>query len=124
MQALLQTASRGLGLQYAIDYAVHNVAKIAHRDIKPENILLSEHDEVKISDFGLGTHKLKGKKMSGTPLYMPPESQFSEENTSNQPGDIWALGVTLLVLLTGKHPEFFDHKIDVEKAVSNLKDVS
>jgi len=55
---------------------------------------------------------------------MPPESQFSEENTANQPGDIWALGVTLLVLLTGKHPEFFDHKIDVEKAINSLKDVS
>lgn len=41
-------------LTLAIDY-IHNVAKIAHRDIKPENILLSGKDEVKVSDFGLGT---------------------------------------------------------------------
>lgn len=57
---------------------VHNTAKIAHRDIKPENLLLNDVDEVKISDFGLGTHKLKGKKQSGTPLYMPPESLSKE----------------------------------------------
>lgn len=38
----------------ALDF-IHNIAKIAHRDIKPENILLSATDEVKISDFGLGT---------------------------------------------------------------------
>lgn len=44
---------------------------------------------------------------------MAPESQCSEESTSKQPGDIWALGVTLVVMLTGKHPDFFDNKINV-----------
>jgi len=59
---------------------------------------------VKISDFGLGTHKMNGKKQSGTPLYMSPESLAHEGESSSQSCDIWALGVTLLVLLTGKHP--------------------
>lgn len=77
------------------------MAKIAHRDIKPENVLLNEHDEVKLSDFGLGTHKIKGKMSAGTPLYMPPESN-TEGNKLG--GDIWALGVTILVLLSGRLP--------------------
>jgi serine/threonine protein kinase len=64
---------------------------------------------------------MKGKKSAGTPLYMPPES---EEGASNQAGDIWALGVTLLVLLSGRHPDFSQQKIDPLAEVGKLKDVS
>ena len=64
-----------------------------------------------MSDFGLGTHKLKGSKVSGTPLYMPPPSEINEGDESFG-NDIWALGVTLIVLLTGKTPEFTNQKID------------
>ena len=64
-------------------------------------MLLNEHDEVKLSDFGLGTHKIIGKMSAGTPLYMPPEVN---KEGSKQASDIWALGVTLLVLLSGKQP--------------------
>lgn len=35
---------------------------------------------------------------------MPPEAQDNQEGSDSQLGDIWALGVTLLVMLTGKHP--------------------
>lgn len=47
---------------------------------------------------------MSGKKQSGTPLYMSPESLSHEGESSSQSGDIWALGVTLIVLLSGKHP--------------------
>lgn len=53
---------------------VHTVVKIAHRDIKPENILISKNDEVKLSDFGLGTMEIETDQYSGTRLFMPPES--------------------------------------------------
>lgn len=79
MQTLLQTNMLSSRLQYFIDNIVHKIARIAHRDIKPENILLNDFDEVKISDFGLGTHKLKGKSQSGTPLFMSPESLSAGE---------------------------------------------
>lgn len=44
------------------------------------------------------------KKQSGTPLYMSPESLDNSADYSSQAADIWALGVTLIVLLTAKHP--------------------
>jgi serine/threonine protein kinase len=55
---------------------------------------------------------------------MSPESLSTEGESSSQPCDIWALGVTLLVLLTGKHPEFVDQRINPEKEILKLKDVS
>ena len=87
--------------------SVHNVAQIAHRDLKPENILIADHDEIKISDFGLGTQKItESNEQSGTRLFMPPEYNTFEGKKKNnpQPADIWALGVTLLIMLTGKLP--------------------
>jgi serine/threonine protein kinase len=87
---------------------VHNVAKIAHRDIKPENILLSDHDEIKLSDFGLGTQEMESENQKGTKMFMPPECNNSEGKkvTRTQSADIWALGITLIILLTGKNPTF------------------
>lgn len=118
-------------LVQALDYSkmfaslVHNVAKIAHRDIKPENILLNQEKEVKLSDFGLGTHKLRAKNTAGTLLYMPPETEPSnQEEVCTKAGDIWATGVTLLVMLTARHPDFQDGKINVQKEIGKLKDVS
>ena len=86
----------------ALDY-IHNIVKIAHRDIKPENILLSENDEVKLSDFGLGTDDFDSKLKSGTRNYMAPEIvNVTGKKINNQQLDIWAIGVTLIVMLTGK----------------------
>jgi serine/threonine protein kinase len=55
---------------------------------------------------------------------MSPESLSAGGESSSQPCDIWALGVTLLVMLLGRHPEFIDQKIDPEKEIALLKDVS
>ncbi len=88
----------------ALDYAFQN--GVIHRDIKAANILLSDREEIKISDFGTAqishsTHtQIDG--FVGSPAYMAPE-QINEEPPSAQT-DIYSLGVTMFELLTGRLP--------------------
>jgi serine/threonine protein kinase len=88
----------------ALDYAFQN--GVIHRDIKSANILLSDRDDIKISDFGTAqisqaTHtQIDG--FVGSPAYMAPE-QINEEPPSVQT-DIYSLGVTMYELLTGRLP--------------------
>lgn len=108
----------------AIDY-IHNVVKIAHRDIKPQNILLNEKDQAKISDFGLGTQDITVLSKSGTRGYLPPQMRNADRNQGNftsQMADIWALGITLLVMVQGKFVEMDDDKLI--GYVSNMKEIS
>ena len=89
-----------------IDYC-HN-QNIVHRDIKMENILVDPNThQIKIIDFGFS---LKLSSLSnvvtnycGTPAYMSPEIV---KKIPHQPhySDIWALGILLFVMLTGKFP--------------------
>ena len=80
---------------------------IVHRDIKPENIFITRQNEVKILDFGVA--KIAGDfsvmdadKVKGTIAYMSPE-QISGQATDHRT-DIWAFGVLLYELITGKKP--------------------
>lgn len=88
----------------ALDYAFQN--GVIHRDIKAANILLSDRDDIKISDFGTAqishsTHtQIDG--FVGSPAYMAPE-QINEEPPSVQT-DIYSLGVTMYELLAGRLP--------------------
>jgi serine/threonine protein kinase len=84
---------------------------IVHRDIKPGNILLTEHGDAKVTDFGIA--QLKGKdvqltragSMMGTLAFMAPE-QRTDASTVDARADLYALGATLYTLVTGK--ESFD----------------
>lgn len=82
-----------------------NTKKLLHRDIKPSNILIKGDGAVKLSDFGI-TFELDcdhaPQTFTGTMCYMSPERIRGEEY--GKAGDIWSLGISLVVFITGKSP--------------------
>ncbi|KAA1477629.1 kinase-like protein [Dentipellis sp. KUC8613] len=83
--------------------------EVYHRDIKPENILISK-DRTKawLADFGLATsHCVTEDFGCGSSFYMSPECRGREFNVgpfSSRHSDIWALGIVLINMLTGRNP--------------------
>lgn len=92
-------------LASALQFA-HNQG-ILHRDIKPSNILLDSEQRVYLADFGLAKKVDEENDITlancliGTPEYMAPELAESEATTSS---DIYALGVLLYQMVTGRVP--------------------
>jgi serine/threonine protein kinase len=91
---------------------------IIHRDIKPENILIGEDGQPVILDFGLaltkGSHRVTYANLSntaGTPDYMAPEQ--IEGHRGDRRTDLYALGVILYELLTGRPPFTGDNHLAV-----------
>lgn len=78
---------------------------IVHRDLKPENLLLDDHDNVKISDFGMATmFRLKTRERQlttkcGTLPYVAPEVLVQPYDAT--PADLWSCGIILVTLLSG-----------------------
>lgn len=90
------------GLEYLHE---HCNPPVVHRDIKSSNILLDSNFNAKLSDFGLaktsGTEN-KNVKLSGTLGYTAPE--FLLDGKLTDKSDVYAFGVVLLELLTGRKP--------------------
>ncbi|KAI9486791.1 MAG: kinase-like domain-containing protein [Benjaminiella poitrasii] len=86
---------------------------ISHHDLKPENIMLGEHLEIKLADFGLATMNAVSTEFGcGSTFYFSPECQGESLTSSKhitkaystQKNDIWSLGVILINLTTGRNP--------------------
>ncbi|HSB63783.1 MAG TPA: bifunctional serine/threonine-protein kinase/formylglycine-generating enzyme family protein [Thermoanaerobaculia bacterium] len=107
VQVLLQVTQ-------AIDFA--HSRGVLHRDLKPANVMLGEHGEVQVLDWGLakvidrgdgkvlasGTDHTRVDEMVGTPAYMSPEQAAS--SPVDERSDVWALGIMMYEILTLERP--------------------
>ena len=86
---------------------------IIHRDLKPENLFLTRDGRLKVLDFGIarvrelsaGSGAASGTKagsLLGTPAYMAPEQARGRSELIDERTDLWAVGATMLTLLTGR----------------------
>jgi len=96
-----------IGILDALDY-IHGHG-IVHRDLKPENIMVDEEDGIKLIDFGIAGDAA-AKRLTyanftaalGTPDYISPEQVKGKRGDGRS--DIFAMGVILYEMLTGKLP--------------------
>ena len=104
-----QACRIAVGILSALEYLHTRSPPVIHRDVKPSNVILRPDGELFLIDFGAVQHAMKtdslqGSTVVGTYGYMPPEQFMGRAETGS---DLYAVGATLLYLLTGREPSDF-----------------
>jgi len=115
------------GLAYAHDLSHPETGKslgIVHRDVSPANVLMSKNGEIKLADFGLAkaTSQLESTDpgvVKGKMSYLSPEAARGE-NVDHR-ADIFAVGILLYEMLTGKRLFYGDSDYQTVELVRNAK---
>jgi len=107
----------------ALDYA--HSRGVIHRDVKPSNVLLDEHGNCLLSDFGLAkvlfnsSHLTASGAFLGTPKYASPEQCLGSSDI-DQRSDVYSLGVIMYEMATGRPP--FDAETPMGVVIKHIHD--
>ncbi len=93
-----------ISLLRGIDYLHHKSPPILYLDMKPDNIMLKKNGELALIDFGIASSIADNSICMGTVGYAAPE-QYSIKDSVSEKTDVYSLGITLYVLMTGRKPE-------------------
>ena len=109
-----EALDHALQIARGLDHAHH--AGIVHRDIKPANVIVTRDGLVKIVDFGIAklldrTGPTRTGTTLGTVAYMAPEQV--QGTRVDRRADLWALGVVLYEMLTGRRPFGGDREVAI-----------
>ena len=120
---LLQHPRQSAALMVKVARAVHYAHEqgVLHRDLKPGNILLDNHGEPLVSDFGLArceavsSYLTRSLASFGTPGYIAPEQADGPAANLTSAADVYSLGAILFELLAGRLPFIGDNAFAVMK---------
>lgn len=95
--------------QLLVPVAWMHANQVVHGDLKPDNVLLTEHSDVVVTDFGLAAHAMFGPR-GGAVQYQAPEMLLGSLTNSvhairgSFAADVYAIGMIWYEMLTGRHP--------------------
>ncbi len=113
-----------IGIQICAGIGYAHRAGLIHADVKPQNVLITADDHVKVTDFGIAQAlsltqpQEKQSVVWGSPHYFAPEQASGE--TPTPASDVYAIGIVLFEMLTGKLP--YNGADQQELALAHIRD--
>ncbi len=115
--ALLPRRATEIAAESAAALSVAHQGGVIHRDVKPGNILLSKDGAVKVTDFGIARAFDDSQELTRTGAVIGTATYFSPEQAqgamADARSDVYALGVVLYEMLTGRPPFVGDSPMSV-----------